>query len=298
MKQDAIIIGGSYAGLSAALALGRSKRNVYIVDSGLPCNRQTPHSHNFLSRDGIRPAELASIAKAELLRYPTVQWLTDTVISVEGTDGSFTIKTEGGQAITSRKTIFATGVRDIMPNIPGFAECWGISIIHCPFCHGYEVKDEPIAIMADGDHALEMSKLLRHWNPELTVLTNGPSQLTPSQKELLTRNKINIIEEPIKRITHKLGYLEAIEFASFHLKGLKAMYAHPKMEQHCDIPIRLGCKLDDYGKLVTDEFQRTTVAGIFAAGDNATMLRSVANVVSRGQMAGVAIQRELLKPLE
>ncbi len=139
---DVIIIGGSYSGLSAALALGRSLRHVLIIDSGKPCNEQTPHSHNFLTHDGETPRSIASKAKEEVSKYETVHFHSGLAVRGEKTDSGFEITTEAGESFTAKKLIFATGVRDIMPEIDGISECWGISVIHCPYCHGYEVRGE------------------------------------------------------------------------------------------------------------------------------------------------------------
>src|SRR5690606_408454 len=135
---DVIIIGGSYAGLSSAMTLGRALRNVLMIDSGKPCNRQTPHSHNFITQDGEEPGTIAEKAKAQVLKYDTVKFLNDLAVSGKKTENGFVIATETGKEFATKKLVFATGVKDIMPGIKGFSECWGISVIHCPYCHGYE----------------------------------------------------------------------------------------------------------------------------------------------------------------
>src|SRR5690606_1025740 len=136
---EVIILGGSYAGLSAAMALGRSLiRNVLIIDNGLPCNRQTPQSHNFLTQDGQSPSVIREFAKAQVLAYPTVQWLDDTAVKGEKVQDGFLINTASGQSVMTKKLIVATGIKDMLPDIKGFADCWGISVVHCPYCHGYE----------------------------------------------------------------------------------------------------------------------------------------------------------------
>jgi len=158
-QHDVIIIGGSYAGLSAAMTLGRSMRKVLIIDSGKPCNRQTPYSHNFITHDGETPAAIAQKAREQVLKYPTVQLVNDTALRASKNENGFEIITASEAAYNTTKIIFATGVLDIMPDIKGFAECWGISILHCPYCHGYEVKDKPLGIIANGDVAKTHSAL-------------------------------------------------------------------------------------------------------------------------------------------
>ena len=140
-KYDVIIIGGSYSGLAAGMALGRALRNVLIIDSGNPCNKQTPHSHNFLTNDGKSPAEIAGVAKEQLRIYGTVRLINGLAMTGIKTETGFKIQVQSGETFSSKKLVFATGIKDIMHDIPGFAECWGISVLHCPYCHGYEVRN-------------------------------------------------------------------------------------------------------------------------------------------------------------
>ena len=139
---DVIIIGGSYSGLAAGMALGRALRQVLIIDSGKPCNEQTPHSHNFITQDGKTPKEIATLAKQQVEKYETVKFLSGLATTGTKTEVGFNIQTSAGETFSSKKIIFATGVKDIMQSIDGYAECWGISVLHCPYCHGYEVRNE------------------------------------------------------------------------------------------------------------------------------------------------------------
>lgn len=157
---DVIIIGGSYSGLAAAMALGRALRKVLIIDSGKPCNRQTPHSHNFLTQDGKSPKEIAALAKGQVEQYKTVQFFNGLATTGLKTNNGFEIYTDTGKQFTARKVIFATGIHDIMPDIPGFAESWGISVLHCPYCHGYEVKHLATGILGNGNYGFEFSTLI------------------------------------------------------------------------------------------------------------------------------------------
>jgi thioredoxin reductase len=178
-----VIMGGSYAGLSAAMVLGRALRRVVIIDSGLPCNRQTPHTHSFITQDGATPAHIAAVAKGQVLAYPTVSFQTGTVVSVTGSATAFTVRTAASETIHARKVLFATGVRDQLPFISGFAECWGISVIHCPYCHGYEYRDQPTGILVNGPTALDFGKLIRNWTKKLTIFTNGGPQFSAVQHQ-------------------------------------------------------------------------------------------------------------------
>lgn len=294
-KFDVIIIGGSFAGLSSAMALGRAMRNVLIIDNGLPCNRQTPHSHNFITQDGVKPGEIAEKARAQVLKYATVKIYNDTAVSGKKTQNGFTIVTQSGEVFTAKKLIFATGVKDIMPELNGFAECWGKSVIHCPYCHGYEVKNEKTGILANGDFAFHYAQLIINWTKELTIFTNGKSNLTPEQTDKISKHNIPIIEKEIAYLKHENGYIQQIVFKDLSTFDLKAMYSRPAFEQHCKIPELLGCELSEQGLLKIDMFQKTTVSNIFACGDNTSPMRSVANAVSAGNIAGAVVNNEMIE---
>lgn len=294
VKYDVAIIGGSYAGLSAAMALGRAIRKVLVIDSGNPCNRQTPHSHNFLTQDGHSPAEIALIAKSQVLAYPTVDVLEDEVIAVKGDNNSYEVLLKSSNLIQAKKVLFATGVKDQMPLIPGFAECWGISIIHCPYCHGYEYKGQETGILMNGDMAFETGRLISNWTDKLTIFTNGSSSIGIEHRAQLSALRIHIVEKTVEKIAHSKGHLSHIVFTDGSTCMLEALYARPSFEQHCQIPLELGCAINDMGYLQVDDFQQTTVPGIYAAGDNATMYRAVSNAVAAGTKAGAFINHELI----
>lgn len=294
MDFDVIIIGGSYAGLSAALALGRARREVLIIDAGKPCNRQTPHSHNFLTHDGDKPADISAKAKAEVLKYPTVKFFEGTVDSAEKLTQGFGITINGSTKYSSRKLLIATGLKDVFPDIKGFAECWAISVIHCPYCHGYEVRNEKIGLLMNGEHAFEMAKTLNHWNKDLTVLTNGKSQLTSVQTEKLNSKSIAIIEDEIVALEHANGKLENVLFANGKKLALKALYARADLQQHTDFDVQLGFELTEFNTIKVDEQQQTTTTGVYAAGDCTTLMRSLSVITAQGTLAAVMMNREMI----
>lgn len=294
MEFEVIIIGGSYAGLQAGMTLGRALRKVLIIDSGKPCNAQTPHSHNFLTQDGQTPAAIAQVALEQLKAYTTVQLLHGKAAQANKTDTGFSITTEAGEKFNTRKLILTTGVKDLMPDIPGVAECWGISVIHCPYCHGYEVANQPTAILGNGDGGFEITKLIQHWTKDLTLLTNGPSTLTAEMTAQLQQKNIKVIETPVKAVIHENGQLSAVELTDGSKVPLKAVYARLPFIQHSDIPAQLGCELTEAGHIRVLEFGKTTVPGVYAAGDNCSMFRGVANAVAAGVVAGAIANRELI----
>ncbi|WP_123318063.1 NAD(P)/FAD-dependent oxidoreductase [Chryseobacterium sp. BIGb0232] len=291
-KMDVIIIGGSYSGLSAAMALGRSLRNVLIIDHGKPSNRQTPHSHNFITHDGKTPKEIRELAKKDVEKYKTVQFYEGEAKKIEKNGDVFCVELFSGDEFYAKNIILASGVKDMMPDIPGFSECWGISVIHCPYCHGYEVRNEITGILADGDLAFEFSKLVFNLTKELTLFTNGKTKLTHKQVEKLKQNKINLNEEEIENIEHENGYIQKIIFKDGSVAPLKALYAKIPFEQNVDVS-ELGCELTEYGFIKADFMQKTSVPGVFACGDNVTMMRSVANAVAQGNLAGAVVNKEL-----
>ncbi len=292
---EVIIIGGSYAGLSAAMTLGRAMRKVLVIDSGKPCNAQTPHSHNFITHDGETPAEIAGKAKAQVLKYPTVEFLNDRVISAEKSGLRFELKTESGKKLNAKKLVFATGLKDRMPEIEGFAACWGISVIHCPYCHGYEVRHQKTAILANGNDALHFAQILSNWTKELVLFTNGPISLDPDQQAQLTKHGISWMETPVSQLIHTNGQIKSLVLSDGQEHAFNVMYARIPFDQHSRLPQELGCTLTDQGFLQVDELQHTNRPGIYAAGDNATMLRAVSQAVAAGMRAGAAINYDLIQ---
>ncbi len=294
-KYAAIIIGGSYAGLSAALTLGRSMRNTLIIDGGKPCNRQTPHSHNFLTQDGEKPQLIAQKAKEQVLKYDTVRYQHGEVIEVVKNESDFTVRTTDGLVLRANKILFATGVKDLLPSIKGFADCWGISVLHCPYCHGYEVRNKKTGILANGETALEMCQLIRHWTDQLTLFTNGPADLTTAQRSAISALNIEIVEQEITELDHREGYLQKVKFVDGSQALVDALYARAPFEQHCPIPLHLGCELTEHGHIQVDFLQKTTVDGIYAAGDNTSFFRTVSIATAAGTKAGAAINKELIE---
>lgn len=290
---DTIIIGGSYAGLSAALALGRSTRSVLIIDNGQPCNRQTPMSHNFLTRDGIPPSELSMIAREQVLQYPTVHIIDGLAAEGRATEFGFDIVTDENHTYRGKKLVFATGIQDHLPNINGLADCWGISVIHCPYCHGYEYKKEKTAIIANSERAFHLATLVSNLTPDLTIFTNGKALLDDLQLAILEKNGILIIDNPIAEIAHNDGHVTHVVLDDGKKIRFSAVYAAVPFTQQSTIPLSLGCELTEPGYLKVDAMQKTSISGVFACGDNSSGMRTIANAVYTGCVAGAVINAEL-----
>jgi len=290
---DVIIAGGSYAGLAAAMALGRSLRTVLVIDSGMPCNRHTPYSHNFITHDGKTPREILTLARAQVTRYDTVTFERGIVSSGKKTDIGFEIHTTSGNRFHARKLIFATGIRDVMPDIPGYAECWGISVLHCPYCHGYEVRNTRTGLLGNGDYGFEFSGLISNWTNDLTLYTNGKATLSAVQRAILSARGIEMVEKEIEALEHRHGQLRKIIFRDGTTVALQTLYARNSFAQHCPVPEMLGCDMLD-GYIAVDGLQKTSVPGVFACGDNASRMRTVANAVGSGTTAGMTANKEFV----
>lgn len=291
---EVIIIGGSYTGLSAAMALGRAGRTLLIIDSGKPCNAQTPYSHNFITQDGQPPAAITAKALAEVLMYPSVSHLSDLVIAATQNADGFELKTASGQSFKAKKLLFATGIKDLMPEIKGFSECWGISVIHCPYCHGYEVRNQKTALLANGEMTFHMAQMISQWTKELVLFTNGQLQLSEEQQQQLNLHGIPVIHTPIIEIKHENGQLKSLLLQDGQEHFFKVMYSRVNFEQHTSIPENMGCEINEQGFIVVNDKKESTISGVYAAGDNTSMARAVAMAVSSGTLSATSINSALI----
>ncbi|MGD1841555.1 MAG: NAD(P)/FAD-dependent oxidoreductase [Thermonemataceae bacterium] len=290
-KYDVIIIGGSYSGLAAAMTLGRAIRKTLVIDSGKPCNKQTPYAHNFITQDGVAPHKIAQEAKKQVLAYPTVSFIEDMATDVTGTDGDFTVTTQANQRYEAKKIIFATGVRDIMPEIPGFAESWGITAIHCPYCHGYEERSKNTGILVNDESALDFAKLILNWTDKLTIYTNGAAQFNVAP---VNKVGVEVIEKEIQMIANEKGKITHLQFKDNSVAELEALYHRAKYEQHCKIPEKIGCQLTESGYIEVNDFQQTNVMGVYAIGDATTAFRAVSVASASGTKAAAILNHELI----
>lgn len=290
---DVIIIGGSYAGLSAAMSLARSLRRVMIIDSGLPCNRYSPHSHNFITQDGMEPGEITKKAREQVMSYPTISFLEDLATKGNQIKSGFRITTRSGKTFEATRLIFATGIKDHLPDIKGFDACWGVSIVHCPYCHGYELRNKKTAIMANGERGFHLASLVKNLTNDITILTSGKADYTADQLAKLKANKITIRDNQITEFKHTNGQVEKVVFSDGSEEVFDGIYAAVPFTQHSDLPESLGCELTDGGYIQVDGLQQTTRKGIYACGDNSSPLRAIANSVSAGNFTGAVVNRDL-----
>lgn len=297
-SMDVVIIGGGAAGLNAALVLGRARRMVTVIDEELPRNRVTNESHGFLTRDGISPTEFRRISKEQILKYPTVSFKTETVIAVSGSNGNFRVETESGSIIQSRKVLFATGMKDILPNIEGLAEVYGTSAFVCPFCDGWELRDRHLSVIGTNEMVLHLVKLLTGWTNHITLLTNEMQFLSKEQLIDLENHSIRVIHNQIKNIESTNGMVKRINFISEVALPCEGIFFVPKLVQASSIPASLGCKVSDEGPfhtLIIDEMGRTNVEGIYSAGDSASRYHQLIAAASSGGLAAGTIQLDLIE---
>lgn len=291
---DVIVVGGSYAGMAAALQLVRARRSVLVLDAGKRRNRAALHSHGFLSQDGADPAVIASTARAQLEAYPTLSWVDDLVVKASGSRDAFTVETSEGEAYGARRLLLATGVSDTLPDIKGLAERWGTSVFHCPYCHGYELDQGQIGVIAASPMSIHQAQLLPEWG-SVTFLTNGVVELDePTLRDLSTRG-VTVEATSIDRIE---GHTDVVLTDGSRL-GFAGLFTAPKNAPSTSIAEELGCALVETPmgtQIQTGETKETTVVGAFACGDAARVPHSVSLAVADGAWAGAQIHRSLVWP--
>jgi thioredoxin reductase len=297
---DVVIVGGGPAGLSAALVLGRSCRKVLVCDAGKPRNHTSPAVHSFFSRDGISPAELLEVGREQLKPY-AVEWHDGRVDEAEKVETGFKVRLGKDKAVVARKLVLATGVTDKLPDIPGIRDWWGTGVLHCPFCHGWEVRDKPWAYTAPAEQAVERATLFLGWTKALTYLTHGGPRPTADQAKWLKDHRVAVREEKIAGLDGMDGKLTGVTFDGGPPLGARAVFVLPESVQRSELPKKLGCKVLTEGRqagvVETDAFGATSVPGLFVIGDasSARPDQTVAGAVSDGGKAGFAVQIALVK---
>jgi len=294
MQHDVVIIGGSYAGMAAALQLLRARKKVLVIDAGERRNRFASHSHGFLGQDGRDPAEIASSARAQLEAYPSLTWVQGRAEAVAGQVDDFTVTTTDGQAHASRRILLATGVADQLPAVTGLAERGGQSVFHCPYCHGYELGQGRIGIVATGAVSAHQAELLTEWG-EVTLLLNGAFELADDVRHTLEGRGVAIEHTPIDRIE---GVADVV-LADGRVLSFAGLFTAPRCAPSSGVAAAAGCALEDGPmgtQIVTDAENKTSVRGIFACGDVARAPHSVSLAVGHGAMAGIQVHRSLVWP--
>lgn len=290
---DAVIIGGGPAGLNAALMLGRARKHVAVIDEGKPRNAVTRETHGFLTRDGVSPFEFRRIAKEELSAYPSVTIVEDTAESVAGEDGDFQIKTAQGNLYASKKLLFAVGMKDRPLDIPGLDEVYGKSAFVCPYCDGWELRDEPLVVIVKGADLMHFAPLISGWTNRFTVCTNGPAGLTDDQREELRRHQVPVFESPILSIESNEGIVRQVVLEDGTSIPCRGIFFKPELTTGSDLPQAIGCRLTEDGMVVVDDFGKTTVPGVYSAGDAASRLHQAVAAAAKGAFTAAALNNEL-----
>ncbi|MBF9223847.1 NAD(P)/FAD-dependent oxidoreductase [Hymenobacter ruricola] len=301
MQYDVLIIGAGSAGLAAALTLGRCLRRVLLADGGRPRNECSPGVHGFLTRDGIAPAELLRLGHEQLRPYETVEVQCLRIETLTKQEGGFRATGRGTAddapfALTARRVLLATGVTDILPPLPGFRELWGRGVLHCPYCHGWEVRGQPLAVYGQGRTVTGLALLVSRWSSDIVVVTNGPGHLTPNARRRLRRHKIRIQEE---RISQLIGTeerdLRCIEFADGSRLERAALFLHAPQLQRSALAEELGARLTSKGAVWVDSGLQTSIHRLYAAGDTTPGAQQALIAAAEGNRAAILINESLTR---
>jgi len=294
MRYDVIVVGGSYAGMAAALQLVRARRSVLVIDAGRRRNRFAGHSHGFLGQDGVPPGDIAANARGQLEAYPTLTWLEGLVETVMGRADEFTATTSDGRSHRGRRLLLATGVADQLPAIDGLAERWGKTVFHCPYCHGYELGQGRIGIVGAGPLSIHQAELLTDWG-DVTLLVNGAVELSQKDRARLERRGVAVEETSIDRIE---GHAD-VAMADGRRLSFAGLFTATRTSPSSPLAAAIGCVLEETPmgiQIRIDAESKTSVAGVFACGDAARSPHSVSLAVGGGAMAGAQVHRSLLWP--
>lgn len=293
LTYDVIIVGGGPAGLSAALVLGRCRRRVLVCDSGRPRNAVTAHLHGFLTRDGVNPLEFRRIAREDLVRYETVEIRDVEVIDAARDGAQFRVCLATGVEIRSRRLLLATGVVDKIPQLKGFMPLYGKSIFHCPYCDGWELRDQPIAVYGRGARGAGLCLELLTWSRDLVLLTDGPTELDAEDLAQLERQRIPVREDEIDRLEASGDVLERIVFCNGDSLARRAMFFTTGQAQRSHLVTRLGVELNAKGTVPTGKYETTEVPGLYVAGDASHAVQWAIVAAAEGAEAAFSINTSL-----
>lgn len=295
MNYDVIIVGGGPAGLSVALVLARACRRVLLCDAGHPRNERSHGLHGYLTRDGILPGEFLRLAREEICRYEDVDTRDVNVTDAAPVEGGFQVTLADGRAEAGRILVLATGVVDQVPRIEGIDALYGRSVFHCPYCDGWEVRDQPLAVYGRGTRGYELALELTGWSRDVVLLTDGAARLRPEQRDDLRRLDITVREDRIARLEGREGILERVCFINDALLPRRALFFNTGQVQRSPLPERFGCEFMRDGAVKSSREQSTTVPGLYVIGDASRDAQFVIVAAAEGAKAAEAINGELLK---
>lgn len=298
---DVLVVGGGAAGLSGALALARSRRSVLVVDTGRPRNAPAAHMHNYLSRDGMPPKDLLAVGREEVLGYGG-QVVTDEVVAAHRVaEGGFRIGLAGGRSLHARRVLVATGLTDELPDVPGIEQRWGRDVLHCPYCHGWEVRDQPVGILATGPMAAHSAQLFRQLTPDVTLFQHTAPDLPADAAERLTARGITVVPGKVVGLRVEDDALTGVTLADGTTVPLRALVVAPRLTPNVPAAFGLTTTEQRFGDVVigeyvpTDPTGATDVPGIWAAGNVTNLMAQVGGAAAAGTMAGAAINGDLIE---
>jgi thioredoxin reductase len=293
---DALVVGGSFAGLSAAMQLARARRRLLVVDAGLPRNRFAHASHGFLGQDGRAPAAILETARGQVLAYPTAELREDEATRAEAGDGGFEVALASGATVRARRLVLATGVIDDLPDLPGLRERWGKSVLHCPYCHGFEVAGGRLGVLATGEGNVHQALLLPDWSSDVTLFTNGAFEPSEEQLEKLAARGVRVEGRVVAEVLGEGEALAGVRLHGGEVVPLDALFTASRTRLAGPLAAQLGCELEDgpFGPVIrTDANKETTVRGVFAAGDAARPKHNATWASADGVTAGISAHQSL-----
>lgn len=291
-SHDVAIVGGGAAGLSAALVLSRARRRVVVVDNGQPRNAPAAHMQGYLSRDGMPPGDLITVGRNEVIGYGA-EICDDTVTGIQrSSTGGFHLALQSGGTVNARRLLITTGLRDEVPDIPGVRERWGRDLLHCPYCHGYEVRDQPLGVLGGTPGAVQHAQLVRQWSQDVMFFTHT-SELTSDQREGLTARGIGVVDGVVERLIVDDDRLVGVGLADGGVVSRTAVFVRPEFAGRGDFVRSLGGETDESGWPVVDATGRTTLAGLWVAGNAANPRGQVITAAGEGSAAAIAINNDL-----
>jgi thioredoxin reductase len=290
-RYDGAVVGGGAAGLSAALVLGRARRRVAVIDAGAPRNAPAAHMQGFLSRDGMSPADLLAAGRVEVSGYG-VELVEDRVVGLEA---GFIVRLAGGRALQARRVLVATGVHDELPDIPGVRERWGRDLLHCPYCHGWEVRDQPIAVLGTVPGSVQHALLVRQWSDDVAFFVHTYHLTEAEQVELEARG-VQIVDGEVAQLIVENDRLIGVELTDGRTIARTAVFIRPGNVPHADgLLSGLGCSLDAAGFVTVDAVGRTSTSGVWAAGNVVDPRAQVITAAGAGSAAAIAINADLVQ---
>jgi thioredoxin reductase len=296
MRHDVIIIGGSFAGLSAAMYIARGRRSVCIIDGGSPRNRFATQSHGFFAQDGSSPGAMLATARLQVAAYPTVTFIEGQAVKAARTADGFSVTLATGDTVESSRLVLAFGISDELPSIPGLAERWGKSVLHCPYCHGFEFSGRSLGVLNVSPRSAHQAALIAEWGPTTLFLNDGPV-LDEESMAMLRSRGVTIESVPVRALRGEGPDLSAIELIDGRRSNVEALYLGPRTRLNSDIASQLGCELEDgiFGQIIrTDAQKMTTVPGVYAAGDITRSMHNVTWASADGVSAGTAVHQSLV----